>query len=151
MKYRLFIVPLALLTMLSACSSTTSNSSKSAYSEYQIVNEKQIKWENILSQSEEEYVVFFYSETCSHCHEMMNEIISFATDNIEPTYFLDVAKNEIVIQKVEEIKIGIDDINEFGILGTPTLVEIKEGKVAANIGGLDPCLSFMNEKRLQKD
>lgn len=152
MKHSLLIASLAAIAMVSSCSPANEKSSaKSAYSEYDIVNEKQIQWADVLSQQEKEYIVFFYSETCSHCHEMMDEIISFASDNIEPTYFMDVGKNTIVIKPANEIEIGVEDIKDFAIQGTPTIVEVVEGRVTANVGGLDPCLTFMSEKRMEKD
>ena len=152
MKHFLLVLSTISVMVISSCSSTgESTSNKSAFSEYELVNEKQIKWADVLSQQEKEYVVFFYSETCSHCHEMMDEIINFATDNIEPTYFLDVGANTVVIKTADEIEIGVDDIKDFAIQGTPTLVEVVEGRVAAHVGGVDPCLTFMNEKRMTKD
>lgn len=151
MKYPLLIASIMSLMITSCSSHVEESSKKSQYSEYEIVNDRQIKWSDVLSQEDEGYVVFFYSETCNHCHEMMEDVIAFASENIEPTYFLDTALNPVVIKPLEEIEIGVDDIKDFAIRGTPTLVEVSKGVVTAHVGGLDPCLTFMNEKRMQKD
>ena len=150
MTYRLLSVSLATLTIVSACSPAVDETKlKNRFSEYEIVNNHQIEWSEVLTKKIDNYIVFVYSETCAHCHEMMQEIIDFATDDILPTFFVDTASTEVVFTKENEPIIGIDDLTQLAVLGTPSIIEVLDGYVVANIPGLDDCLMYLNENRKQ--
>ena len=151
MTYRLRILPLVLVAMFTSCAPAKSEQmSKNAFEEYEIVNTQQIKWSSVLSQIETNYLVFFYSETCHYCHEIMRDVIAFSTSNIVKTYFLDIKKSETKVPIKNEIDetIGATSINDVFIAGTPSIIEVEDGMVKANIPGKDECLSFLNELRL---
>lgn len=148
MKYRFLIVSLTALAILGACSpAKSSTNEKNRFDEYEIVNNQQIRWDEIFLK-ENRYIVFFYSETCLYCHEMMNQIISFANDGILPTYFLDTEQN-IVTFKEEEPPLGYVPIAEFFIVGTPSIVEIDDKLMTAHVYGLDDCLTYLNDRRME--
>lgn len=154
MKTKIGFYSLVLLALLTSCSSSNSEQSNSnASSGFDIPVEQQIIWTDCLSQEEEDYLVFFYSETCNHCHEIMGDVIAFSEENIIKIYFSDVAKGEtkIPISRDVDDTLGIDDINSFFIAGTPTLIEVYEGTVTANVPGKDACLSFLNEQRINNE
>ena len=154
MKTKIGFYSLVLLALLTSCSSSNSEQSNSnASSGFDIPVEQQIIWTDCLSQEEENYLVFFYSETCNHCHEIMGDVIAFSEENIIKIYFSDVAKGEtkIPISRDVDDTLGIDDINSFFIAGTPTLIEVYEGTVTANVPGKDACLSFLNEQRINNE
>ena len=154
MKTKIGFYSLVLLALLTSCSSSNSEQSNSnASSGFDIPVEQQIIWTDCLSQEEEDYLVFFYSETCNHCHEIMGDVIAFSEENIIKIYFSDVAKGEtkIPISRDVDDTLGIDDINGFFIAGTPTLIEVYEGTVTANVPGKDACLSFLNEQRINNE
>ena len=74
--------------------------SNQKFEDYQIVNDNQINWQDVLSQEDENYFVFVYSETCSNCHDIQEEIINFAIDKVVPTYFVDTKKSgDVTISK----------------------------------------------------
>ena len=151
MNHKLRILPLVLVAMFASCTPATSEQmSKNAFSEHEIVNIQQIKWSDVLSQIETNYLVFFYSETCQHCHQIMGDVISFATSDIVKTYFLDIKKSEIKVPIKNEIDetIGVTSVDDLFIAGTPTIIEVEEGIVKANVPGKDECLTFLNEQRL---
>ena len=151
MNHKLRILPLLLVATFASCTPAKSEQmSKNAFSEYEIVLNQQIEWSSLLSQIETNYLIFFYSETCPHCHEIMEDVIEFATSEILKTYFLDTKKSEIKIPIKNEVyeTIGITSIDELFIAGTPTIIEVDEGMVRANVPGKDECLSFLNEQRL---
>ena len=151
MKYRLRILSLVLVAMFASCAPAKSEQmSKNAFDEYEIVNNQQIKWSTVLSQIETDYLIFFYSETCPHCHEIIEDVISFSTSEIMKMYFLDTKKSETKIPIKNEIDetIGVTSIDDLFIAGTPTLIEVEEGMVKANVPGKDDCLTFLNELRL---
>lgn len=151
MTCRLPIVSLTTLAIVVACSPAKSpTNDKNTFSEHEIVNQQQITWENIFS-CEGNYLVFFYSETCSYCHEMMENIIDFAKAGYLPTYFLDTTQNNVAFNKIGELPMGNVAVEEFFIIGTPTLIEIDDGGITAHIVGLDDCLTYLNDKRIESN
>ena len=154
MNLRWHICPLVLVAVFTSCSSAESESlSKNASKEYgTIIKNLEIKWDDCLSQEEGDYLVFVYAETCTHCHEIMGDVILFIKENIMKTYFVNKSDsaNKISICPIDEVVVGIDEIDKLAIAGTPTIFEIEEGKTTANIFGSDACLTFLNEQRLNK-
>ena len=154
MKIKIGFSSLVLLVLLASCSpSTSEQSSPSASSGFDIPAEQEIIWTDCLSQEEDNYLVFFYSETCNHCHEIMGDVLAFSAENIIKVYFSDVMKGDpkITISRDIDATLGVTDVNNFFIAGTPTLIEVYEGTVTANVPGKDDCLSFLNEQRINNE
>ena len=146
MTYRLLSVALTSLAIVVSCSPAEETmNTKNSFSEYEIVNNKQIPWSDVLSQKEKNYIVFIYTEKCGYCHDMMSEIIAFAEDDIMPTYFVDALLYDIPISA--DYEAGMTKYADISIAGTPTILEIYDATLIANIPGIDWCLSFLNEKR----
>ena len=147
MTSRLLFVSLTSLAIVASCSpirETTNN--KNVIEQEEIIKNQSISWFDALNQKENNYIVFVYSETCGYCHDMMDEIIDFAKSEILPTYFINTQNYEVPIFK--EIKENIASIDELGILGTPSILEIENKVVIRNIAGIDKCLSFLIDKRM---
>ena len=144
------ISTLFLLTALSACASNhTSQISSIEPKEYEIVEKQSISLSEFFLQEEEDYLVFIHADTCSHCKEIIGDVAQFAEDNLVKTYFLNVSKEENKMNKVsvEEITIGVDNLDDLVYAGTPTIFEIEKGVTTAHIPGKDKCLTFLNEMR----
>ena len=147
MTSRLLFVSLTSLAIVVSCSpirETTNN--KNIVEQEEIIKNKEIPWLEALNQEENHYITFVYSETCGHCHDMMDEIIDFAKSGILVTYFINTRKNEVPISR--EIIENTTDITELSILGTPTILEIESKTVIKNIAGIDKCLTFLIDKRM---
>ena len=147
MTSRLLFVSLTSLAIVVSCSpirETTNN--KNIVEQEEIIKNKEIPWLEALNQKENHYIIFVYSETCGHCHDMMDEIIDFAKSGILVTYFINTRKNEVPISR--EIIENTTDITELSILGTPTILEIESKTVIKNIAGIDKCLTFLIDKRM---
>ncbi len=147
MTSRLLFVSLTSLAIVVSCSpirETTNN--KNIVEQEEIIKNKEIPWLEALNQKENHYIIFVYSETCGHCHDMMDEIIDFAKSDILVTYFINTRKNEVPISR--EIIENTTDITELSILGTPTILEIESKTVIKNIAGIDKCLTFLIDKRM---
>ena len=145
---KLHTLPLLLAAVFTSCSPSKSEStSKNAVQEYEIVYKQEISLSECLSQKEEQYLVFFYSDTCGHCKEIIEDVVLFATSDIMKMYFLNVTKNENKINRcpADEITTGIDRVDNLKIVGTPTIIEVEEGITTMNIAGKDDCLKFLNE------
>ena len=145
------ICPLIVAAAFTSCSPVKSESTnKSAFDEYGIIKEQEIFWDDCLSQKEERYLVFFHSDTCGHCDEIMGDVLAFSHENITKMYFVDVNKNldKIKTCSKEDLTIGVKDINDLAIIGTPSIIEVFEGMTIANVPGKESCLTFLNEQRL---
>ena len=141
---------LILATVFASCSPSKSEpSNKNAVQEYEIIAKQEIYLGDCLSQEEEDYLVFFHSDTCGHCKEIIDDVTLFASSSIIKTYFLNVSKSENKVPRcsVQDIEIGIDQIDNLRIVGTPTIIEVENGITTANVAGKDLCLMFLNEKK----
>ena len=147
MTSRLLFVSLTSLAIVVSCSPTReTTNNKNIVEQEEIIKNKEIPWLEALNQKENHYIIFVYSETCGHCHDMMDEIIDFAKSGILVTYFINTRKNEVPISM--EIIENTTDITELSILGTPTILEIESKTVIKNIAGIDKCLTFLIDKRM---
>ena len=147
MTSRLLFVSLTSLAIVVSCSPTReTTNNKNIVEQEEIIKNKEIPWLEALDQEENHYIIFVYSETCGHCHDMMDEIIDFAKSDILVTYFINTRKNEVPISR--EIIENTTDITELSILGTPTILEIESKTVIKNIAGIDKCLTFLIDKRM---
>ena len=150
MKLKLLLLPLFLATVITSCSSAKSESTSiSSSEEYVIEEEQEIFLEDCLSQEEEHYIVFFHSDTCKQCQEIKGDVIAFAYENITKTYFLNIVKpgNQVTICPIDDVPTGVDKVEDVAIAGTPTIIEVENGILTANIPGKDACLTFLNEQR----
>jgi len=151
MNIRLRVLPLLVVATLASCAPATSErSNKSAVNEYEIREDRKIDWLVILKQQVPYYLVFFYSDYCLHCHQIMGDVLEFSLENIVPTYFVNTQETsvKIPIGNDTEKTIGVNDIAALFIAGTPSIIAVENGFVTANISGSDDCLSFLNEQRL---
>ena len=151
MNHKLRILPLLITALFASCSPVESEQiSKNALSEYKVTIDQKISWSEMFQQNEDHYLVFFYSETCTHCHEIMGDVLSFAESNIVKTYFLDIKESEVKVPISNNIDstIGVNSIDDLFIAGTPTIVEVENLIVKANVAGTDNCLTFLNKQRL---
>ena len=151
MKFKLYILQFFLTALFSSCSPVESEQmNKNTSREYNIPLDKKIVWSDCLKQKEDHYLVFFYSDTCAHCHEIMGDVLSFYEANVLPTYFLDIKASDTIvpISNNIDLTIGVDNIDDLFIAGTPTIIEVENWIVKANVPGSDNCLTFLNEQRL---
>ena len=134
------------LSMASCVPQTNSGSSNGISDAYNIIDRQATSWNDCLSQSEDHYLVYFYSDTCNPCNEIKWDIVMFANSDVVKTYFVDTAKPENKIQKcsADEVVVGVSDVADLYIVGTPTLIEVKEGATVSNVAGQSKCLGLIN-------
>ena len=132
--------------MASCHPETNSGSSISASNPYDIMMNQATSWSECLSQEEAHYLVYLYSETCSSCNQIKGDVVAFANSNVVKTYFVDTAKPENTIQKcsAEEVEVGVSDVADLYIVGTPTLIEVRDGATVSNVAGQNKCLTLIN-------
>ena len=150
MKFLRFIVSLLSISLITSCTpSEESVPQYKTFKQFQMVMDNSIEWQNILNQEEKNYIIFFYSETCAYCHEMQEEVIDFAITCPLKTYFFDVVENDVPIDS--DKKIGVSNYEEASINGTPSILEVENATIVANISGIDDCLTYLNEQRLKQN
>jgi thiol-disulfide isomerase/thioredoxin len=102
-----------------------------------------IVFNNCLIQKEQNYLLYFYSSYCGHCKEIKDSVIEFALRKIVPFYFV-IFDSTVPIFNDIEATIGASKIEEIGILGTPSLINIFEGSVRLNIAGSSKIMELIN-------
>ena len=150
MSLRMHICLLIGAAMFVSCSpAQNEQSNKNASTEYEIPIEQEIYLVDSLSQKESQYLVFFRSDTCSHCKEIMGDVLSFCYESIIKLYFLNVKKptNEITTCLKEEIVVGVSSYDDLRIVGTPTIIKVENGVTTANVAGKEDCLTLLNQER----
>lgn len=136
----LFLLP---LLMLGSCNKEEektnpnypSYTSVETYS-YSDVKDKEILYSNIFGMEQNSYYVYFYSRTCSHCNDLKPFIIPKIIERND--IYLVEASEQVVILEDISVTIGVSSIENFGILGYPSLVKIEEKVVTKNIAGINP-------------
>ena len=115
----------------SASSSLLTSSSSYTYDD---VIDKHIYWSNIFTRSEDTYLVYIYSLTCSHCNAIKNDVVSFALESTIPTYFVR-SSPEILIDQTLAQKQNVTSLSELAIRGYPTLLYLVDHTVTVNVAG----------------
>ena len=114
---------------------------------YHEIREHLISWNSVFEQSEDDYLVYFYSERCRHCNEIKQYVISFYLEGSCPMYFV-CSDFEVVLGPKKDLK-GIDNIDDFYIFGTPFLVRILLHSIESYYVGVEEvkqCISILNKK-----
>lgn len=151
MNLKMCVLPFVITALLTSCSPAQSEySNKNTLSEYDVNPNLSIKLIDCFNQKEDHYLVFFYSKTCPHCHEIMGDVLAFSDENIIKLYFLDTKESgdEVSISSDVDHTIGMSSTDHICIRGTPTILEIEEWYIKANVAGKEDCLSLLNELRL---
>ncbi len=129
-----FIASILITLFLTACNPSATSFNSSSTSSYDYAQMNHIEWVDLFHQQECDYFTYIYSETCGYCHEIKNEILYFASNYQNPTYFVIYDKEIPLIDDKEQV-IDKDKIEDIGILGTPTLFHVVNHKINENIVG----------------
>lgn len=101
--------------------------------DYSEIKGYELFWETIFDVDSENYYVYFYSPTCSHCNEIKNYMIGKALER-NNIYFVkasskDQITNDQKMQKYAEIP------GDIWILGHPTMIKILNKKCVKYLTG----------------
>ena len=124
MKKLFFLIPFLLFGGF-GCNSNDKENSLSL--DYEYFEERFIKWNELFEQKDEDYFTYIFSYTCGHCYEIKDDVLAFAYSN-NNFYFVEFDKDIKVIDS-STIVIGKDNVDEIGIVGTPTLFLIRDHKI----------------------
>ena len=110
--------------------------------EYDEVMDKEITWNEMFSIEQSQYLIYFYSTTCSHCKEIKNQIIEYALSN--DNFFFIKYSDDVIIAPEVKSTIGATSPCDVAILGTPSLVEIENGVLINNLAGVKEIMNFLH-------
>ena len=121
-----------------------SNSSPNSLTkhDYSEVREKRILWNEIFSQKNDQYFVYFYSLTCAHCESIKDRMIEYSLykDNI---YFVQ-SSEQIILGFDENVSLGAVSSDELSLLGYPSLIEINQKVCVFICSGEDKIISKLS-------
>ena len=136
-KLNSLVIPLLLLT---GCSG---NQKKPIQHNYHETRDSLISWQDVFNQPEHDYLVYFYSERCGHCNEIKNQVISYYLSTSNKMYFVCTDLDAVFGQQGDLI--GVNNIDDFYIFGTPFLIEIHEHTIMNYYAGTKAILHFMGK------
>ena len=117
------------------------------------------------TQSEENYGVYFYNETCNECEKIKDIILNFtnniknSTTSLENIYFLEatiVNLNQMSYyfevyqdknpskENYNKVTIGVDNLNDFTYYGYPTLYILNKNAINSVYLGANSILQYIN-------
>jgi thiol:disulfide interchange protein len=108
-------------------------------------------YDQVLEQDQEDYVVYFYSETCEACQSMKEDILGVLNDvdkDMNNIYLVDVTKitNEVVGED-EEAYTRDDLLEDLDIesITTPSFVVVANGALEEVITGIVNIEDFLDD------
>ena len=127
--------------LLSGC--VPSTKSDPVTYDYSDVESHQINWSDIFSQPEDSYSVYFYSVTCGHCAEIKQNILSYYFLNKEVIYFSKTSEETVFGSKTDLI--GVSNLEDFHIFGTPFLINISNHAVSNYYAGVSEITKYIEK------
>lgn len=128
---KLLILPLMTLLLI-GCKNAKETKAKEY--DYEDVSELTICWKDIFSIDSKEYYAYIYSETCGHCNEIKQTVISYALANYGNLYFVSFSK-DIPITSDRTSVLEKDKVEDLAIIGTPSMFLIINHVVKENYVG----------------
>ena len=135
-KYGLLVLSIVLASC--AVNETKSNATTETLEvpishSYTEVSEYYLTWDSIFDPQENNYYVYIYSSTCSHCEELKNYIIDKALKSGE-IYFVKGTSKDQLTSDTKKL-IGAEKPGDIWILGYPSLLKIFSHKITKNLAG----------------
>ena len=133
---------LLLFTLLiSGCSNTHANIISKEYDYSDVTTH--IDWIDVFSQTGDLYFVYFYSLTCGHCKEIKQEVLSYYFSSNETIYFVQADENTVYGSSGELI--GVSDVSNLFIYGTPFLIKLENCVIVEYYGGEKEIREYINK------
>ncbi len=139
---KLILFPLMTMFLVSCANENKVIAEEHDYSD---VNHLFICWDDIFEIKDRQYFVYIYSETCGHCQEIKQDIISYAL-NHDSFYFIKF-NSEIPIINDRNLVIGKNKVEELGIVGTPSMFLITGNIVEANYVGKKEIITTLTNSK----
>lgn len=141
-KYMNSCRKLILLTSMILIGCSTTETKQPTFSEtivvpvnhdYSEISEYELTWDSIFDPSENNYYVYFYSSTCSHCEELKDYIIEKALNRGDIYFVKGTSKDQLTNDSKKSI--NAEKPEDIWILGYPSLLLISNHKCTKNLAG----------------
>ena len=139
---KLILFPLMTMFLVSCANENKVVAEEHDYSD---VSHLFICWDDIFEIKDRQYFVYIYSETCGHCQEIRQDIISYSL-NHDSFYFIKF-NSEIPIINDRNLVIGKNKVEELGIVGTPSMFLITDNIVKANYVGKKEIITTLTNSK----
>lgn len=133
-----FIILLAFSLLISSCGSNN----EPIFHNYHEIKDRLIVWNQIFELEEDYYLIYFYSERCGYCNDIKQEVLNYYFNLSSSMYFV-CTDYDIVTGPAKDL-VGLNNIEEFYIFGTPFLIEVKEQSVTNYYAGKEEILAFIS-------
>lgn len=130
------------IPLLTLCGCQSQNTSPAIHN-YHETKEALISWPETFNQESIDYLVYFYSESCGHCNQIKQDVISFYLKHLIDMYFV-CTDIEAIFGPVSDLS-GIDNIGNFYIFGTPFLTRITQHQVKEYYVGSSKVKDYINQ------
>ena len=110
--------------------------------EYEDFNYCHITWQETFSQEPEMYYLYFYSTHCSHCRAIKDDVLKFA-NSFKDNFFFIKQSSSFVYSKTGESNIGVDNSEDFSIVGIPSLCLLESHKVVEYYKGEEEIIGYI--------
>jgi len=138
-------LPLLIVAFLMSCNATpvsindTNDVIISVDHSYSEIAKYEITWNQIFEIEKQDYCVYFYSLSCSHCEELKNFIIESAQKREDIFFVKSSSKDQITND--QKLSINAGNPGEIWILGYPSLIKISNKKCTKNLAGTTQILN----------
>ena len=131
--------------LLAGCISTNNSSKNSDDTklDYSDFEELKIEWKDLFLPAKSQYFAYIYSFSCSHCEHIKEDVLDTINTLKDYFYLIEYSEEVPIVTNASET-IGKERIEEVGILGTPTLLEISNGFLALNIAGESEITTYLS-------
>lgn len=144
MKHFFALLFIPLLT-LSQCGD---NNTTSAHREphYEEVEDLHIEWDDLFSQNNDKYYVYFYGIGCGYCSALREDMTSLARSGKETIYFMYPSDD---VQFTDNLSIAVNSlgatsIEDVYLYSTPTLMKIKNKTITEYIREYNTIRDFID-------
>ena len=96
------------------------NATKLKYEDFEHVT----SFSEVLNQTEDKYLVYYYSESCGYCKQIKDEVLDFATEN----------NGNLKVYLVDAYDVDGTTIPPF-TGGTPTMALVEDGSITDSFTG----------------
>ena len=104
-----------------------------------------LTWNQAFTIKDSDYYLYFYSETCGHCIRLKQEVLTFYYKGNFNCYFVNCTNYGVFKEDSSKI-IGIHNIYDLYIIGTPTILRIEKSTVSEYYGGEEAIRNLMKNK-----
>ena len=108
------------------------------------IKKKDIVIDDLFSIDSDTYLVYFYSEQCRHCLNIKDDMENFYSTYSGDMFFLSTDINEVNFNSMKSALIGVDNITDFYIVGTPSLIRFIDHKVDEYFLGEKEILEYIS-------